>query len=524
MTAVVSVRNLTVTAGDRAIVSGVSFDLAEGGITALVGESGSGKTTTALSLLGEKPPGAEISGRIEVTGETVDPARPPATGTIGYIPQHPSAALNPVRRIGPVLREIARLHVRASSRRERRELVRQRVVEALRQAQVPDGEQFLHRYPHQLSGGQQQRIVLAHQLIGRPRVLVADEPTTGQDAVIRAQLVEEFRSVAARGIAILLLTHDLDLVRALAGHVLVMNRGEVVETGPCEEVLSSPRHPCTRRLVDAQPDPEAAGRKVPEASDPVVSVRGLVAGHRRVDTVHDVSLEIHRGETLAVVGRSGSGKSTLARCLTGLHPHRGGEIRLDDTPLPPLLRQRTPEQLARVQYVFQDARASFNEFAPVLDQVARTAERLSGADRTEARRRARDELVRLGITEASASRRPAALSGGELQRAALVRAALARPDVLICDEITSGLDTTTQADLLDVLEEFQADTGCALVVITHDLAVVAGRSDRVVIVDGGRIVERGRTADVLAEPGHPVTKNLVAAAERFTARTRTRPH
>ncbi|MDA3642794.1 ABC transporter ATP-binding protein [Saccharopolyspora indica] len=518
---VVSVRNLTVTAADRAIVSGASFDLAEGGITALVGESGSGKTTTALSLLGEKPPGAEVSGSIEVAGETVDPAHPPAAGTIGYIPQHPSAALNPVRRIGPVLREIARLHVRAGSRRERRELVRQRVLEALRQAQVP--EELLHRYPHQLSGGQQQRVVLAHQLIGRPRVLVADEPTTGQDAVIRGQLVEEFRSVAARGIAVLLLTHDLDLVRALADHVLVMNRGEVVETGPCEEVLGAPRHPCTRRLIDAQPDPAATGRAAPEPGDPVVSVRGLVAGHRRVDTVHDVTVEVHRGETLAVVGRSGSGKSTLARCLAGLHPHRSGEIRLGDTPLPPLLRKRTPEQTARIQYVFQDARASFNEFAPVLDQVARTAERLRGAGRTEARRRAAGELARLGVTEASASRRPAELSGGELQRAALVRAALARPEVLICDEITSGLDTTTQADLLDVLEELQDDTGCALVVITHDLAVVAGRSDRVVIVDGGRIVERGRTAEVLAEPGHPVTKDLVTAAVRFTAGTRARP-
>jgi len=237
-----------------------------------------------------------------------------------------------------------------------------------------------------------------------------------------------------------------------------------------------------------------------------------VAGHRRVDTLHDVSLDIHAGDKIAVLGRSGSGKTTLARCLVGLHPHRTGEILLDTTRLSPLLRRRTPEQLARIQYVFQDARASFSEFVPVLDQVARTAVRLRGVSRSEARRRALDELARLGITESGAARRPASLSGGELQRAALVRATLAEPDVLICDEITSGLDTATQADLLDVLRELQDDTGCALVVITHDLAVVASLADRVLVMDDGRIVEQGRSADVLSKPKHPATHALVTAA------------
>jgi peptide/nickel transport system ATP-binding protein len=476
--------------GARDIVSDVSFSMAAGEIVALVGESGSGKTTTALALLGEKPAAAHLTGQVEVAGSTVDSSSSPPAGVVGYIPQHPSAALNPVRRIGPVLREIARLHGGETP-------VQQRVLDALRQAQMPDGSRFLRRYPHQLSGGQQQRVVLAHQLVGQPKVLIADEPTTGQDVVIRAQLIEELRAVAKQGIAILLLTHDLELVRALADYVLVMHRGSVVESGPLEDVFGSPQHQYTIRLINAAA-PQPGPAPVLEDSTPVVSVRRLVAGHRRIDTLHDISLEIRPRDRIAIVGRSGSGKTTLARCIAGLHPFRKGEILLGSTPLSPLLRRRSFSQLARIQYVFQDARASFNEFVPVLDQVARTAERLRGLPRAEARARAIDGLARLGIAESNATRLPGSMSGGELQRAALVRATLAEPDLLICDEITSGLDTVTQADLLDVLGKLQEDTGCALVVITHDLAVVAGLAHRVLLMDDGRIVEHGRTADVLA--------------------------
>lgn len=484
---VVEVNNLIVRVADRAIVDNVTFTLTAGSITALVGASGSGKTTTALALLGERPTGATVTGDVRVDGP------------IGYMPQQPSSALNPVRRIGAVLREIARLHVP-------RDQVRQRILEALRQAQLPDGEQLLRRYPHQLSGGQQQRVVLAHELIGRPKVLIADEPTTGQDALIRAGLIDELRSVAQQGIAILLLTHDLELVRRLADHVLVMDHGTIVDT----ELPTSP--------PGASPPPPQS----PTA--PLLEVRRLVAGHRRVETLHEVSLTVDTGDTLAVIGPSGSGKTTLARCIAGLHPHRKGELLLDtrtrpapaapDRPavirLSPLLRRRTREQLARVQYVHQDARASFNEFVPVVDQVARTAERLRG--HADSHQRALDALARLGVIEATASRLPASLSGGELQRAALARALLAEPDLLICDEITSGLDTVAQTELIAVLRTLQETTGCALVVITHDFTVVADLARRVAVMDAGRIVEQGATADVLAEPAHPVTRALVAAS------------
>ncbi|MCA1278838.1 ABC transporter ATP-binding protein [Saccharopolyspora sp. 7B] len=514
---VVEVGGLNVSLDSRPLVSDVSFAMAAGEVTALVGESGSGKTTTGLALLGEHPTWARVDGEVTVAGHPVGPGRPPAAGHLGYIPQHPAAALNPVRRVGSVLREIARRHLGPVARSERKELVRARVTTALRRAQLPDGQALLDRYPHQLSGGQQQRIVLAQALVCDPAVVIADEPTTGQDALTRAQIVEELRGLADQGIAVLLLTHDLDVVRQLAHRVLVMRGGAVVESGPAAAVLGSPEHDYTRLLVESQPDtraPLAAAED--DREPPVLAANDLVAGHRgrgrKVETLHGMSLDIGRGRRIAVVGRSGSGKTTLARCLAGLHPPRRGTIVLDGIPLAARLSGRSREQLADVQYVFQDARASFNEFAPVLDQVARTAERLRGIDRQQARRRAAEWFERVGLDAEITARRPDSLSGGELQRAALVRALLAEPRVLICDEITSGLDTVTQAELLVLLKELQRTAECALVLITHDLGVVADLAEHVVIVDGGCIVEQGAASEVLRAPRHPMTSALVEAA------------
>ena len=519
---VVEVDELEVAVGGRRLLGGISFALPAGSVTALVGESGSGKTTAGLALLGEHPPGAEVTGRVVVDGHPVTADSSAPRGRIGYVPQHPSTALNPARRVGSVLREIARHHTTAGSRGERKALVRNRIDEALRQARLSERPDLLHRYPHQLSGGQQQRVVLAQALLGRPRVVVADEPTTGQDAVTRAQLVAELRALAAEGIAVLLLTHDLDVVRGLADRLLVLRAGRVLESGPAREVLSAPRHEHTRMLVESQPDSRTpAESEVDTEVRPLLAVRELTAGHRSggraVETLHPASFEIRPGERVAVVGRSGGGKTTLARCLAGLHPRRGGEVLLRDEPLAPRLRRRDRAQLAEVQYVFQDARASFDEHVPVLDQVARTAERLRGAGRAQAREQAEHRLERVGLDRASTARRPAALSGGELQRAALVRALLARPGLLICDEITSGLDPVTQAEILALLRELPAETGCALLFIAHDLGVVADLAERVLIVADGHLVEQGATAQVLRAPRHPATAELVEAAANQVA-------
>ncbi|MER6155243.1 ATP-binding cassette domain-containing protein [Streptomyces sp. NPDC001868] len=535
--ALAEITDLRVEVGGRAIVDGVSLRVPPGGVIALVGASGSGKTTTGLALLGEFPAGARVTGDVRVA----------ADGLVGYVPQHPAAVLNPARRISALLTDIARTQVGHLPRAARRAAARERVLRALSDAQLPDAEPLLRRYPHQLSGGQQQRVVLAQALLLGARVVVADEPTTGQDALTKSLIVEQLAAVAARGIAVVLLSHDLDVVHALADEVHVMRAGRVVESGPTQRVWSAPRHEWTRQLLAAQPlltSAEVEEKPGDEAADPVGSaavlrVRDLTARHRDGSrhtpiTVRVPELALRAGELLAVVGRSGSGKTTLARCLAGLHRDHDGVILLDGTPLPRSLRDRGRGQLAAVQYVFQDARAAFDEHRPILCQVARTAVRLRGVDTGTAEAEALTTLTRLGLPPELVRRRPAQLSGGELQRAALARALLAHPRVLICDEITSGLDTVTRRGILDVLtgllddgdsdsHDAETDAGPgrtrpALILITHDLETAAV-AHRIAVMDAGEIVEQGPARQLLTTPRHTFTTSLVATRSNFAERS-----
>ncbi|MFV8131180.1 ABC transporter ATP-binding protein [Streptomyces syringium] len=537
---VAEIRGLRVEIDGRAVVDGVDLTARPGRVTALVGASGSGKTTTGLALLGEYPAGARVTGDVRV-----------AEGLVGYVPQHPASVLNPARRVGALLRDIARDQVRSLPRRARGAAARERVLAALASAQLPDGRSVLTRYPHQLSGGQQQRVVLAQALLLGARVVVADEPTTGQDALTKRRIVAELAAVARQGIAVVLLSHDLPVVRELADEVLVMKEGRVIESGAAEDVWAAPGHPWTRELLygeeeaargalmgaafcpgrvgeavrglgaptarrtggtdSAESRPGAAGADV--ADRPLLAAEGVTARHRGTgDLLRGAALTVRAGECLAVVGRSGSGKTTLARCLAGLHSTYDGVVRLDGTPLPRSLRRRSRPQLAAVQYVFQDARAAFDEFRPVLDQVARTAVRLRGVGPRAAEEEARTVLAGVGLGEEHARRRPGRLSGGELQRAALARALLARPRALICDEITSGLDTVTRRGILRLLTELtQEADGPALVLVTHDLDTAA-LATRIAVLDDGEIVEQGEAARVLAAPRHAFTRALTEAA------------
>ncbi|MCZ4610694.1 ATP-binding cassette domain-containing protein, partial [Streptomyces sp. Lzd4kr] len=442
----------------------------------------------------------------------------PGDGAVGYVPQHPAAVLNPARRVGALLDDIARPQVRHLPRAKRREAARALVLRALSEAQLPDSKGLLLRHPHQLSGGQQQRVVLAQALLLGARVIVADEPTTGQDALTKNRIVEQLAAVAARGIAVVLLSHDLDVVRALADEVLVLRAGRVVESGPVERLWTAPRHEWTRRLLDARhgTPPDGTGDA---GSQPSLEVRDLTAVHdRRTVVLRAPRLVLHHGECLAVVGRSGSGKTTLARCLAGLHREHSGEILLDGTPLPRSLRHRSRAQLAAVQYVFQDSRAAFDEHRPVLEQVARTAVRLRGQGERAAVDEAMATLDRLGLPADLARRRPGALSGGELQRAALARALLARPRVLICDEVTSGLDTVTRRGILDVLAGLVGEgDGLSLVLVTHDLDT-ARLAQRIAVLDAGDVVELGSAHRVLTAPRHPFTVALVRTSTRVLTR------
>ena len=494
---VAEISDLCVEVDGRTIVDGVRLRVLPGRVTALVGASGSGKTTTGLALLGEYPAGARVTGEV----------RRPGDGPVGYVPQHPAAVLNPARRVSALLDDIARRHVRHLPRTERRGAARELVLRAMADAQLPDAADLLRRYPHQLSGGQQQRVVLAQALLLGARVIVADEPTTGQDVLTRSGIVDRLAAVAARGIAVVLLSHDLDVVRALADDVLVLRAGRVVESGPVRQLWEAPRHEWTRRLLEAQRT-APPGKAPADTGQPALEVRDMTAVHDRGTPVLSLPhLALHRGECLAVVGRSGSGKTTLARCLAGLHRDHDGEILLDGTPLPRSLRHRGRAQLAAVQYVFQDSRAAFDEHRPVLAQVARTAVRLRGTDQESATAEARTTLARLGLAD-ELTRRPGELSGGELQRAALARALLARPRVLICDEITSGLDTVTRRGLLDLLTTLVRDhADLALVLITHDLDTAA-LAHRIAVLDAGELVEHGPARRILTEPRHPLTVAL----------------
>ena len=529
-TDIAGLQDLRVEIGGRALVDGVSLRLVPGKITALIGASGSGKTTTGLALLHEYPPGAVVTGEVNVPD-----------ALIGYVPQHPATVLNPARPVAALLQDIARTQVRHLPRRARRSAARHRVLRALDRAQLPDGETLLHRYPHQLSGGQQQRVVLAQALLTGATILVADEPTTGQDALTKQQITAQLAALARQGLAILLLSHDLEVVHALADDVHVMRAGRIVESGPPEELWLSPRHPWTRELLAAADSAEppdgvpahrdavttdavttgaattgpGTRRRSPAsrlaAQDPVLQVRALTARHGRTTVLHPTDLLLPPGCT-AVVGRSGSGKTTLARCLAGLHRTYDGEVLLDGTALPRSLRDRTREQLAAVQYVFQDARSAFDEHRPVLDQVSRTAIRLRKVPPPEAPVDAERILSSLGLAGDLIRRKPTELSGGELQRAALARALLARPRVLLCDEITSGLDTVARRNLRTLLADLlRTHPDLSLVLITHDRDTAA-LATRTAVLDNGRLVEQGPTDRLLADPRHPLTAALLRAA------------
>ncbi|MGW7682068.1 ABC transporter ATP-binding protein [Kribbella sp. NPDC054772] len=492
----VRVDKLTAIAGETFLVDGVSFEVVAGEVTALVGASGSGKTTSALALLGDHGDGVRLTGHVEVAGEAVvdgNGVTPAAARMLGrvvaYMPQHPGSALNPARRIGTTLRELAKLHAGDPD-------------EAVRAAQLPGDRGTLKRFPHQFSGGQRQRVALAQALTCRPDVLVLDEPSTGLDSITRLQLVHELRDLAATGLGILLLSHDLDLVRALATRVVVLDAGQVVAAGTADVLPPAPEHAVLGTSGDRHPLLEA------------MNLSASLRPRGRDVVLRDVGLAVPAGACLGVVGRSGSGKTTLARCLAGLHERRTGTILLDGAPLP-VLRRRTREQHRRVQYVWQEVRGSFDERRPVDQQVARTAQRLRALAPDRAHAEAVATLARLGVAAITAARPPSRLSGGELQRAALARAVLANPDVLICDEITTALDDRGTALVLDLLSELKS-RGTALIWIGHDLGLVAAVADEVLVLDDGHVVEQGPPATLTTAPQHALTRQLVAAAQLST--------
>ncbi|MFD9735281.1 ABC transporter ATP-binding protein [Umezawaea sp. NPDC059074] len=475
MSPLVEVGGLRLRAGDRAILDGVDLTVADGEAVGLVGASGSGKTTLALAVLGHLRSGVRHDGgRVLVRGQVMlpDPAPGVRGGTIGYVGQDPGASLNPYARISSILRTAGG----------------QDVGELLDRVGLTSA--FARRYPHQLSGGQQQRVVLAAALARSPRLLVLDEPTTALDLVAKAEVLHEVRRLRDTGVALLWVSHDLGTVRSLVDRVVVLDDGKVVDDRPVREMVTTSSPRTARR--------PAVDRTV------VLSGRSLGAGYHGTDVLTGIDFDVHRGECLAVLGVSGVGKSTLARCLAGLHRPSAGEVLLHGVALAPDVRGRTGADRAAIGLVAQnpaDALHPRQDVRTALARPLRLLRGLRGCAEQDAEVARLLDAVRLPA--AMASRQPGELSGGQRQRVALARALAGRPEVLLCDEVTSALDTGTQAEVLDLLTDLRADLGVAVLLITHDPWVAASASDGLLVLAGGRVVSSGPTADLLPAAEDP---------------------
>jgi peptide/nickel transport system ATP-binding protein len=506
-------------------VDDASFTVGRGEVVAVVGESGSGKSMTAMTAMGIAPDGAVASGAIRIGGVDVlssgeQHLREVRGRTVSMIFQDPSAALNPVFTIGFQLAEAVR---RADASTDRA-TVRARALELLRAVEVPEPERRLGQYPHELSGGQCQRVMIAMALAADPDLLIADEPTTALDVTVQAEVLDVLRALRERtGTAILLITHDMGVVADIADHVVVMRRGQVVESGSATALFASPTEDYTRELLAAvprlRPVDGLEARVDPATTLPstVLDVRDLVVEYggalrRRFRAVDHVSFTVGRGEIVGLVGESGSGKTTIGRAAVGLAPITAGSVSVDGVDLAGAGRAERRSMRRRVGVVFQNPLRSLNPRYTVGQTVAeplRQILRLSAAD-TETR--VERLLSDVGLDGGFRERYPHELSGGQRQRVAIARAVALDPALLIADEPTSALDVSVQARVLDVFRELQERLGFACLFVTHDLAVVDTLCDRVVVLHQGRVAEQGTCDAILRAPQDPYTRRLIQAA------------
>ncbi|MGQ4416683.1 dipeptide ABC transporter ATP-binding protein [Streptomyces sp. SAS_269] len=505
----VEVTDLTVEFGSLRAVDGLSFRLARGEALALVGESGSGKSTVAGALLGlHRGTGARVGGSVRVAGTDVRQAsdeelRRLRGAEAAMVFQDPLSSLDPYYAIGDQIAEVHRVHTRVSRR-----AARARAVEVLDRVGIPDAVRRSRSRPHEFSGGMRQRALIAMALVCEPDLLIADEPTTALDVTVQAQILDLLHTLREEtGMGLLLVTHDVGVAAESVDEVLVMRHGRAVEHGPVGTVLASPGQAYTRELLDAVPRVDAPRAAARASEDVVLEATGLHRefgrGKSAFRAVDDVSLTVHRGETLGVVGESGSGKTTLGRMLVGLLEPTAGGIRYAGRP-------HTGVDPA-VQMVFQDPVSSLNPRRSVGESIADPLRARGERDERRIRGRVSELLERVGLEAAHYDRYPHEFSGGQRQRVGIARALAAEPRVIVLDEPVSALDVTTQAQVVALLGELQRELGLALVFIAHDLAVVRQVSDRVAVMRRGRIVESGPVDEVYDAPREPYTKQLLAA-------------
>ena len=504
------------------IVKSVSFNVERGEVVALIGESGSGKTTIALSALGYCKPGLEFtSGEVRLHGRDVismppDEQRELRGQRVAYLAQSAAATFNPALTIGEQVTESPILHGQLS--RERAEI---RAEELYRALELPDPDRLGKRYPHQVSGGQLQRLMAAMALCGKPDLLVLDEPTTALDVTTQIEVLKAFKSVIKQeGAAAIYVTHDLSVVAQIADHIVVLYAGDIQEQGTADQIINRPGHDYTRRLMAAVRPPPAAGQGDESLDEhrresPALEVRDVNAGYGKgasaVRVLADVNVAVQRGHTVGVIGESGCGKSTLARVMSGLLPAREGEVLLDGERLQPSLKRRRRSELQKIQFVFQMADTALNPRQRIDHILGRPLEFYLGLRGAEKRKRIAELLDMVELPAEFAGRYPEELSGGQKQRVNLARALAASPEVLLCDEVISALDTIVGANVIELLKRLRRQTGVSFVFISHDLSTIASFADEIVVLYAGRVVEQGKTDLVLSPPYHPYTRLLIAS-------------
>jgi peptide/nickel transport system ATP-binding protein len=526
---VLEVRDLTVRFGDAApVVDGASLAMLPGEVVAIVGESGSGKSLLARSVLNLLPPGAHVAGgSVRVDGHDMLGLSPRALrrvrgARVGMVFQEPLVSLNPALRVGDQLAEALRLHSDLSAAE-----IRDRSIAMLERVRVADPARCLKSFPHEFSGGMRQRIMIASVMLPRPRLLIADEPTTALDMIVQREVLDLMQELAREaGTAVLMISHDLALVAERAARVLVMHRARIVEQGPTGSILLQPRDDYTRRLLQALPQRAPAraaasdARALLELSHLRVRFPGPRSGLRRaapVEAVRGVTLHVCPGETLAVVGESGSGKTTIARVLTQLAAPSAGTMLFEGRDTAAFGRAERQALRRSVQMVFQDPYSSLDPRMQLADIVAEPLrhDRTLGAQARRARAIAL--LEEAGIARELATRFPHQISGGQRQRVAIARAVITAPRLVVADEPVSALDATVQRQVLELLRQLQATHRFACVFVSHDLGVVESIADRVAVMHRGHVVELGPRDAIFDRPSHPYTRALLGASPRLEA-------
>ncbi len=527
-----SVRNLSVRLtgnGQTSILDDVSLDLHAGEIYALVGESGSGKSVTATAIMRLLPDALTITaGEVLLEGDNLfaltEQAMTSVRGArIAMIFQDPMSALNPVQRIGDQIAETLRLHARDNEQN-----IRNRVVELLTETGIPDPERRVDWYPHQLSGGQQQRVMIAMALACEPDILLADEPTTALDVTIQKQILALVAELTLkRRLAVLLITHDMGVVRTTADRVGVMYQGQIIEEAACEDFFNHPKEAYSRRLIDSLPDMSAY--RPEEHETPLLTVQDLKVHfpirkgilqrvHDHTRAVDGISLDIRRGETLALVGESGSGKSTTGRAILNMDRVTAGAIHFDGQDITNLSRRAMLPLRKRIQVIFQSPYASMN---PRMTVGAIIEEGMMSLlpEMNKPQRQGRIEalLEQVQLEPEHRLRYPHEFSGGQRQRIAIARALAVEPDLIICDEPTSALDVSIRAEVLELLQTLQNNLGVSYLFITHDLSIIPQLAHRVAVMKDGVIVEQGKTEQIITRPQHPYTQTLLASSPVMAA-------